>query len=93
MSRYEKRRVEARRTTDAPTRGILVLSVLPGMPAHRAGIRRGDRIIAVNDKALADVDAVHELGRLPFRVLVQRGQQVLEILVADGPGRAAARAM
>lgn len=86
-------RLDGAQRTDTPTRGILVLSVLPGMPAHQAGIRRGDRIIAVNDRALADVDAVQALGHLPFRVLVQRGHQVLEFLVGGRTRRADLTAM
>lgn len=71
---------------DTPTPGIRVVSVLPDMPAHRAGLRSGDRIIAINDRPTPDVDANAELAQLPFRVLVQRGHQVLEFFVTDGPG-------
>jgi membrane-associated protease RseP (regulator of RpoE activity) len=50
--RYELGAVVDLRSTD-PT-GAEVLAVTPGGAAHRVGLRSGDRILAVNGRALAD---------------------------------------
>jgi len=41
--------------------GVIVLSVTPGSPAQRAGLREGDVIIAFDSKPLAGVDDLHRL--------------------------------
>lgn len=46
--------------------GVLVPEVVPGTPAYRAGLRRGDRITHVGDVPIHDFDAlVLEVGKLP----------------------------
>jgi serine protease Do len=42
-------------------RGVLVLSVIPGVPAHESGLVDGDVILRANGR---DVRSVHELRRL-----------------------------
>ena len=62
-------------------RGVPVLYVHPELPAHRAGLRRGDLIIAVNDVPTPDVDVYLEEAVPPFTATVLRGARVLELRV------------
>jgi S1-C subfamily serine protease len=41
--------------------GIFVVSVERNSPAQRAGVRDGDIIVALDDHAVADIDALHRL--------------------------------
>jgi S1-C subfamily serine protease len=41
--------------------GLLVVSVEPGSPAEKAGLREGDVIVEFNSAPLPDVDALHRL--------------------------------
>jgi S1-C subfamily serine protease len=41
--------------------GVIVASVASASPAHKAGLREGDVIIALDDKAVAGVDDLHRL--------------------------------
>ena len=45
----------------AAATGIFVVSVEPNSPAHRSGVHEGDIIVAFDDKALPDIDALHRL--------------------------------
>jgi len=79
---------------DTPT-GVLVLAVEADSPAARAGVQEGDIIIALDNGAIADVDALHRLltperiGRpMPLRIL--RRYEQIDLLVepsAKPPGR------
>jgi serine protease Do len=49
------------------TRGALVNQVLPGQPAERAGVRRGDVIVAFDGDPVADArDLQRKVGRTPI---------------------------
>ena len=40
---------------------VQVLEVLPGSPAHWAGIEAGDVITALNDRLISNIDDLHRL--------------------------------
>jgi S1-C subfamily serine protease len=41
--------------------GVLVISVSPGSPAARSGLREGDLIVAFNGEPIPSIDALHKL--------------------------------
>jgi serine protease Do len=52
--------------------GALVNSVVPGTPADRADLRRGDVVVAVDGEPVRDVDSLMlAVGRLPVDTLVR----------------------
>jgi serine protease DegQ len=72
--------------------GVLVLEVVPGGPAERAGMRPGDVIVSVNGDSVDTVEAV--LGVLRARrpgdrvrvEVIRRGQrQTFEVTLAERP--------
>jgi S1-C subfamily serine protease len=67
-------------TDDASGIGITVLGVFPGGKAHAAGVRAGDRIIAVNDRPVTSMqDWIDALGDGKRRVSLLRGNSFLEL--------------
>ena len=76
-------------------RGALVQSVLPDGPAEKAGLRRGDLVIAVEDRSVDDPQALLEvvdaarLGMpLPLKVLRNGKELTLSVKPAPLPGLA-----
>jgi S1-C subfamily serine protease len=72
--------------------GLLVLSIEPGSPAERAGVRERDVIVAFGDRPIAGIDALHrvlteETIGAPTTITVLRPteQAVLEIVPAESP--------
>ncbi|MGE5763744.1 MAG: S1C family serine protease [Mycobacterium leprae] len=75
-------------------RGALVLDVINGGPADRAGLRPGDVVVAVDGAA---VDTVEELqgalrrhrpgDRLTLRVVRDRKERDVQVTLADRPSR------
>lgn len=70
-------------------RGVLVLKVMPGSPAARAGLRAGDVIQGLNGQTIADADAVQQAvesssvgGNLRLDLL--RNGQTLNLAVRPG---------
>ncbi|MEB3226853.1 MAG: HhoA/HhoB/HtrA family serine endopeptidase [Synechocystis sp.] len=66
--------------------GILVMRVLPDTPAERAGIRRGDVIVAVDDRPITDgakLQAIVENAGLnrPIKLGILRGDRRLNLTV------------
>lgn len=65
---------------DEQGRGLLVLSVVEGAPAQRAGVKAGDIIIAVAGQSAADMD-VNAVAAL---IRSQTGEYTVTLLSADG---------
>lgn len=70
----------------APGVSSTVERVVPGSPADAAGLRTGDRIVAIDGQPTDDFDAVREAvearGGQTVTVTVERGGAVLELAVA-----------
>ena len=76
-------------------RGILVSDVSPGGPAARAGLKRGDVIVAIDGKPVEDVGHFrnHIAGTPPgttekLTILRDGREQTLEVAIAEIPERA-----
>jgi Do/DeqQ family serine protease len=69
--------------------GVLVVQVVPGSPADRAGLRRGDVILKVGDEAVKDAETIQqlvgesEIGQ-DLHLQIHRGSQTLSITVQPG---------
>lgn len=66
--------------------GVLVQRILPRSPAHKAGVLRGDRILAVDNQVVRDIVAVRERiearAKDSVEVLLIRADRVLRYTVA-----------
>ncbi|NES85835.1 MAG: PDZ domain-containing protein, partial [Moorea sp. SIO2B7] len=67
-------------------KGVLVVRVMPNTPAQRAGIRRADVIVKVNNQTVTDASQLQSIVEnsginqdLPFKI--QRGEQMIELTV------------
>jgi S1-C subfamily serine protease len=77
---------------DADPSGVVIRQVTPSSPAAKAGMKRGDVIVKVGDKDIADFDAlvntlaIHKPGdKLTFQVL--RNGKEMDLAVTLGEGR------
>ena len=66
--------------------GVLVISVAPGSPAARAGLREGDVMVEFNGQALPSIDALHKLltsGQISVesRLTIIRGTEKLTLAI------------
>jgi len=66
--------------------GLLVLNVVPGSPAERAGLRERDVVIGFAGKPIANVDDMHRLltedrSGIACEVDVVRGTEMLKLVV------------
>ena len=73
----------------ATASGVLVISVAPGSPAARAGLREGDVMIAFNDQPVASIDALHKLLTgdqigVESRLTIIRGTEKLTVPITPG---------
>jgi len=81
------------RVLDAKTdKGAVIGQVMPGGPAERAGLKRGDIVVAINNKPTGDVttlrNQISELPpgtRAPIRVARGANEVTLEVEVAKRP--------
>lgn len=68
---------------------LVVAEVLPGSPAEQAGLRPGDRLLAVDGDPLAEwpelVQRVQSSPGRPLRLTVERAGQRLELTVTPRP--------
>jgi S1-C subfamily serine protease len=72
--------------------GVLAISVAPGGPAAKAGLREGDVLIELEGKPVPSIDALHKLltgdrisQKLPLTVIRGTEKRVLEIMPAEVP--------
>jgi S1-C subfamily serine protease len=70
--------------------GLLLLNVVAGSPAQRAGLRERDIIVRFGGKAIANVDDLHrlltdELSRKVCEVEAIRGTELLKLRVTPQP--------
>lgn len=66
--------------------GVLIVQVVPGSPADQAGLRRGDVIIEMAAEKVTTSDQLQDLVEEngvgnPLRVKIQRGYEVLDLIV------------
>jgi Trypsin-like serine proteases, typically periplasmic, contain C-terminal PDZ domain len=76
------------------TEGALVVGVVPGSPAERAGLEQGDVIVQWNGKKVATVDDLLEqirqtrIGQKVTAVLYRAGKlHSVSIVVTEKPGQ------
>jgi len=74
------------------THGVLIQDVLRGGPADRAGVKRGDVLTMINDKALTDPTTMLEVisdippgKRVPLKLLRKQAEMELQITVGKRP--------
>jgi S1-C subfamily serine protease len=74
--------------------GVLVISVAPGSPAARAGLREGDIIVALDQEPVSSIDALHKLltgdriGRQCSVTIIRRTERAtLSLMPEEMPGR------
>jgi S1-C subfamily serine protease len=72
--------------------GVLVISVAPGSPADRAGLREGDLVVEFNGQPIRSIDALHKLltGEqigVASRLTLLRGTEKLSVAItpAESP--------
>ena len=70
------------------TRGVGIMSVTPDGPADEAGIRGGDRLVALDDVSLSDLGGNEAIARVvEFMKQVEEGQAVDVRVERDGSER------
>jgi S1-C subfamily serine protease len=75
--------------------GVLVVRVLPNMPAAAAGIRRGDVITQIDGRPVTSADSLQnivegsQVGQV-LQIKVQRGNQTKQLAVRTGELQTAA---
>ncbi|HEX3103931.1 MAG TPA: RIP metalloprotease RseP [Terriglobales bacterium] len=79
-----------------PYEPVVIGDLEPGMPAEKAGLKPGDKIIASDGKPVpsiqAMIDSLQQTKNKPLQLTVQRGGQILTVnvtpVLADTPGAA-----
>ena len=72
--------------------GVLIISITPGSPAERAGLKEGDVMVEFNGQALPSIDALHKLLTgdqigLESTLTVIRGTEKLEFKIKPAENR------
>lgn len=76
---------------DLPTEsGLLVLNVVAGSPAQRAGVRERDMVVRFAGATVGNVDDLHRLltddrSGLAYEVDVIRGTELLKLVITPQP--------
>ncbi len=70
----------------ATTEGVLIVKVLPGSPAEKAGLKDGDIILSVNDKIIKNVNTLlNIIGNTPvdekIKVQIKRDNKPMDVSV------------
>ena len=77
------------REEEAEPGSVMLISIVPGSPAARAGLRPLDRIYAVNGQEFASADELRQLlaaAVMPYELSVENVGQVRKAVVAPLPG-------
>jgi S1-C subfamily serine protease len=77
---------------------LQVVSVLPGSPADKAGLRAGDRIVRNDNKPIESMStfrwaiATSDIGK-PVRLTIQRSghEHTFDVILEEAPHRAGRR--
>ena len=73
----------------SPTRGAVILLVVPNSPSDRAGLKRGDVITQVGPSVISNDEraqvALRGKPSVPLKVTIDRGDEELVIDVIPGP--------
>lgn len=67
---------------DSLNKGVIVLNLVPGSPAHRLRLRPGDLVIRVNGSetgTVADLQRVLRAGGQHWSLVLQRGEQTYQL--------------
>ena len=70
--------------TDTLARGVVILKVMRGSPAHRLRLRRGDVVLSINGQMIDTVAELREALRGPrseWRIGLRRGDQKLNLVI------------
>src|SRR4029077_11253148 len=83
-----------RHHTLAEENGILVVSLEPGSPARRAGVREGDVIVSFGGAAVGGIDQLHrrltaDMVGTPVTLSVLRGVAKVDLHITPGEAKAA----
>ncbi len=73
-----------------PDQEAVIGSLAPGMPAVKAGLEAGDRIVSIGEREIVSwyelKDAIQEVGGQPVTIVVERNQERLFVPNRSGTG-------